>query len=650
MAWRRLFYLVALAASASVSGGAAPQRPEPPPPAMPPAPEDAIYALPSADDAVRLAFVDAQAAVAAGFDGRFLRYVWIQDGTDESAAAARNALALVSRAPYLPLLPAVRHKDVLLLRVDLAQEAPQQDAAAQDLVDYLREWDSFEFDPAFSLLLTKDELRFAGIKEEELPKVKKVVGKVVKRTVQKTRKVTKKVKLKWPGGKDANGVTQPAGKEYEDEKEVDEPYTEEVEEVVPEQVEVNALDEDAVVKLNPRRAIDPAAFVGLQEILHTPAPVVSDGYFITRGLSTIRDEKVNQVFATVYGGEYYRLRGIKKAKDVKGKEKYTDFDLFLENLGVGFLGQKESIKADQIFDRLRSDQRIAMFHSGVTDKERRIDLFDSLDGREFFPWVAVTHDFKDANIDLGTSPVANLSRVDADAFEVIAVTANGTLIYALFDGQGNLLDEAAFDVVLDHEIPSPHTQRLQSAISCIRCHGKRGNDGWQDMTNDVTTLLAHGFDLFADISDPDRSQRDVRDRLRGLYMGDFSVALQSVRNDQARTTLRAGGILWKDDVGQKETAWKVSQRISDRYADYNFGTVDAKRALRDLGVHAPASKELETLRAVLPPVEGLPVDPRLAGLLSGISIPPHDWQLILGFVSDAAKPNIIKMLQHPQDN
>src|SRR5262249_42655464 len=109
----------------------------------------------------------------------------------------------------------------------------------------------------------------------------------------------------------------------------------------------------------------------LVQATQSQAPVTSSRYFLARALRTVKD---TEVFATIYGGRYYELTGIKRTN-----KQGSDLDNLLESLGIGNVKEKRNFK--KVFDELRSDARVAVFRSGVTGKPRQVLILPSLSGR-----------------------------------------------------------------------------------------------------------------------------------------------------------------------------------------------------------------------------------------------------------------------------
>lgn len=616
---------VSFSSSPNVPPGAA--RPDAPAPA---APEEPAKLLQTPDDAVRAALADA--ALLPPYDLPFTRYLWVPDGDKRSLRTASLALNYVSRASaiYRPFPAAAGH----LIRVDLRMYAPRDN----DLKEWLGLWEELSFDPAFSLLITRDTVDFVG---KEL--LESIPRRTLRTTVTRTRKVKKSAQEKDSQGRPlywAGDRSRPVLIEIE----VEERYEEQVEKrVFPLE---SGFD---VVRVNAPH-IDPVRYARLQLLLGTTAPVVEHRYFKTRVLTTIKDKKV---FAQVFGGLYYDFRGVKKAQDVLGKDtKATDLDLYFENLGIGNIKAGET--ADKLFDRLRSDQRLAVFRSGVTGKPREVSMFHTPADKEGGGWGAITGDIKDGDIDIGDRSYANLLNPRRAARESIFPAANGFPVFGLFNDKGALQDEVPPDVAVDFTIPAPHTRRLQAAIGCIRCHGTDGSDGWKPLTNDVKKLLKE-LDLFGDLSDKGFRATgvnyDVLDRLAGLYAGNFDKNLRRARDDMAEVTLRATGP-WDESQDQADAAKVASTRLSDEYSGYNYDLIDAHEALKELGLQVPKAQAAAYFKALLPPdlradvgVGYIPEDPRIGALRAGLSINRADWSLAYSFAADRGKARLRQLAE-----
>jgi hypothetical protein len=509
----------------------------------------------------------------------FLRWVWVDDNEQESfQAVVMTANYTDSASVPVRLFPVINER-AMLARFNLRQLYPRN----EDLNNAIKTWELLQNDPRFNLLLTADTLKFAagigvdGAKEKEKAKAKQkqVVGKDGKPDFKQQR----------------------------------------IDDVVLLRVVSEHLDKGLVAAL----------VQGTQ----SQAPVVSHSYYIARALTAIQDKGV---WKEIFGGLYYDFVGIKTGAKVG-----TDEDALYESLGIGNV--KEGITAQKIFDNLRSDQRVAVFRSGVTGKPRRVDVFKSLTGRDSQGLVAVTHDLKDQSIDVGQSPIFNLIEAKVDAKEVIFEGPNGIHRFALFDGNGKRQDEAPFDVALDREIPAPHSARLQPAVGCVRCHAR--DSGWRTLTNDVKTLLK-GVNVFGDLVDNKGKIAGDADRIAGLYLGDleFSI-LPRGRQDYNANVLRTIGTWGKPEENKDQTiiVKHVGDKIASIYNAYVYDLVFAKDVLRDFGLHLKDGDDAaKMLSDALPPVnvaiDGvIPESPRTVALKVGLGINRTDYALEYSFLA-----------------
>lgn len=334
----------------------------------------------------------------------------------------------------------------------------------------------------------------------------------------------------------------------------------------------------------------------LQGLSQSNAAIVRYDFMLVRMLSSID------------GGMYYRFAGI-NPKPSKG----TAQDAFLASLGAD----------ENLVQQLRSDQRAAMFRSGVTGKPRRIDAFYGVGVRpgNGTGLITMTHDIADNDVDPRSDPVRNLLNLKDQAREIIAAKPNGLHIFALFNSQGALQDEVPPNIARDHNVPSPHTARLQAAISCIRCHGPES--GLKPFENEVQTMLSGLLDVFGDVSSKDQIP-DQLDRLAGLYSGDLGKPLRRERDDYNDAVyLVTGGM----------TVAQVSSKLSDIYGDYVYREIGAFEACYELGYLVPRDQAAYYLSQVLPPLQqdiiGIsPEDPIVGALKAGLKVNRYQWEQV----------------------
>jgi hypothetical protein len=603
-----------------------------------------LAVLTSPNDLVLLAVADARTLPPGAV--YYTRWLAIQDGEMKSARTASLALNYACRGSVIqkPLIVA----NGKLLRVDLTLWFPQ----GMDRAEGLRIWEEFQYDPMFSLLVTKDTLNFLGPDAlRGLTRRVKVPGAWREETVH----------VYHPGGDfhyhDDTGrvLKKLAPGRYEATYKFKQP-----DRVVEEQVKPG---EDDVVRLDAGH-IDPNAWHELKALTHSEAPLVDHRYFKYRALRTIQE---NGLYRKVFGGLYYQLHGIRRAKDVFGKDtKVTDLDLYFDNnLGVGNV--KAGLTAEELFDRLRSDQRVAIAQSKVTDSPREVLLLPVLDARpgDVQPAGSITGDIKDKNIDIGQRAFANLLKPFRAARESIFPGRNGLPEYGAWSGDGALQDEVPFDVAQDTTIPGHHHKRLEAAISCLRCHNAEGSDGWKPAPNDVQQLVA-GRPAGYDRKKPDRYKGSLRldiagdlgvspylfdpdtaDRLAARYAGNFDKAVRRARDDLAELTLRCTGP-WPGGGDQADICRLVYTRLADEYAAYIYTPVDARQVLLECGFSVPTGKAPALLHQLCPPdgrseIPGLiPEDPRIALLKSGIGVNRSDAALAFNYICERVHRQVRK--------
>lgn len=566
---------------------------------------------------------DAQAAALLDLSTRpvleqpFYRYLWVVNGDTQRAQVLSLILNENGRGTQILRPEPFGVGKLLLLRVDLRHYAPR----LNDFKEWVQAWEDLQFEPAFNLLITKDILKQVaqGLKHW---KGRGWVYRWTKR-LQDVPEYTYKGKTfnrKWV-------YTPKIGPET---------FT---------LADLAKAPEDIELIRIPAPYLDQKIRTELEARTQSQAPLLTDGYFTFRATSTIQDKGL---YSIVYGGRYYQFTGIRKAKQ-KG---LTDEDQLFEDIGVVDKGTK----AEDLFERLRSDMRAAIFRSEVTGSPRRMDFFRSRGGRLDVTsgLVSITHDIANQDVDIGSHPIMNLLKFKDKAREIIWERQNGLHGYALIKAEdGSLQDEVPPDVAKDHTIPPPHTSRLQGSISCKACHEAEGSDGWKLVTNDVKKLVGaqrknKKLNLFGDVSRANDAIADTLDRLAGLYEGDPERALMRGRDDYALAVLKATGP-WKDLKGQTKIVKAASGKLVEMWRDHWYTQVDAFRALHELGIQSDpkeAVKILSTLlrpdlRAAVPIPEIndaiIPEDPRIGALLAGLKLNRWEWDFVRAFAAERAQ-------------
>lgn len=501
-----------------------------------------------------------------------IRYIWLKDAKHAQAIAL--TLGYISRQSTIPDPESYTIINKELLRLD-AYEEP---------LDYLDTWEKLEFDPTFSLLLTKGTLKFLttqGIGGEAAHTIQ--VNSYEWTYVDKDKEFIqngKKVAGRW------------------------------IKKNNPKKLEDTAIED--VIRVNPDH-INPMDFLLLQDECRTSAPIVTYDYFITRALTSIQDKGI---YKKVFGGLYYDFIGIRFQKDGKGSQE----DALYESLGVG---DGSTGSAAKIFERIRSDRRAAIFRSNVTGHPRMIEWFPSLVGRDTIGLVFVTHDLKSQDIDIDQHPIYNLLKFNDAAREVIFTKPNGLIGGALYNFKGELQDEVPPDIANDSTIPDPHNKRLESIMSCLACHNVPNDSlGYKPFTNDVAKIKL-------DIVDTDT------DRLRGLYKGNSTQVLMRARDDLAKATLEATGPL-KDGGDQTKITSLATEQMVKIQRKYKYDLITPEIALTEMAFD-PNKTKLKDVILPIPAGELIPEDPRIGALLSGVEINRADWALLYSFAMSRVK-------------
>ena len=575
-----------------------------------------------------------------------------------------------------------------VLWFDLRQYASSE----QDQAEFINVWRNLEFDPSFSQLVTKDEVKFAIRRGFDLPvvpaEVQKTLAKVIKGSV---RKETKKVHIKqgWYRYPDNSGRRWKCPKEDDYEVELQFSSTDTVEiKRISTVIDLLDFDDFDVVRFNDP-AIDQIAYLELQNKALNNAVIVSAEYAEMRLTRTIKDvvvdkEKDNGLFAAIWGGLYYESVNVRLAKDVifNGKtaaeQGKTDLDAFLNDQGVLQLDSKEGF-AD-LLDRLRSDQQLVVWDSGVTGKIRLVKLLngtEALTGRSVV--ISLTQDVDDKNKDIAKNAFFNVGTITPDAIEIIYPLRNGMHGFALFNGAGVRQDRVPPGVAIDRTIPGHGTAELQPSRSCISCHGGDGSDGLKLVKNDLKGIL--GFyrhkhkvdgkrvpiggprtDIFLDLDllDKGHGPNNQFDRLEGLYLGEPTLFLQRGRDDYSAAML--GGAKWeikdlvdgmanpREPVDPKQPIAAPgavpyvrmgSQRILALEDRYWYETIGASEALADWGIKCKIGS-VHVFGSIVQP-DNLPVGvvrPALvtfSALAEGQRVHRNEWALAQSYGSLAAK-------------
>lgn len=355
---------------------------------------------------------------------------------------------------------------------------------------------------------------------------------------------------------------------------------------------------------------------GLSLMTRSATPIVSMPHFVSKALSVDN------------GGLYYRFMGFDARP---ANDKRTDQEFFLSLFGASEKGS----------EKLRADERTAMWWSEVTAKPRRVDFFYGTAVRPSagVPLISVTHDPQDGDIDPQQHPVKNLLNVKDRAREILAQRANGTIAYSIYDDKGKLQNTVPDNVAKDHTKPAPNTARLECAISCISCHGP--NEGWQPCPNDFQAMSKafigrYRLNVFDDESSKQDPQ-DVLDRLAGLYSGNMEEPLQLAREAHEKVCYRIGSAArWTAEPARY--AKTLSARVTSQVYDYWYQPITPVTACRELGYEVTEDQAVTMFNELVPllPPNALGIsvdDPTFAALRAWTKEHPlrvsrSDWELV----------------------
>jgi hypothetical protein len=336
---------------------------------------------------------------------------------------------------------------------------------------------------------------------------------------------------------------------------------------------------------------------------------------------------VKESSSTIDGGRYYDFRGLK--------------------LGMKLDDYLASRGADQkLIEKLGANERAAMI-SGVTGKARAITMFQGQGVRVSTGAgvIAITDDPFDANLDPSADPFRQLLDSKSNGHEVFVTLPSGWLEYTLFDGEQKLIAEAPGNLVTDSTVPAPFTARLQSAISCIRCHAPQ--DGWKPFVNEVQVMLGDRVRPLGDtrnLFDP----HSVLSQLAAKYSGDLSEAIKVSQDAMDRRVFKV----------TRKTAADSCLAVANVFNRYEYEHLTARTAAMEIGWEVPAEDKLgvDTFRQLVPPLhaDGLfPDDPILSrfhvkhfdiesGQQKGLRNTRRQWELIYPSTMNRNMPLLLK--------
>lgn len=512
----------------------------------------------------------------------FYRYLWLQKPTKLKVAAVVYTLNTISRSS-LVFRPTVLHGGALI-RVDLRALAPREEEFNQ-VRDTWEELAATNF--YFNNIRTVSEEVVKEVKPAETKTEKVLVDDGPPRYDQYGRSVQTK---KWV----EKQVTVAAAETKKETK----------------QIVVSEF------------ALGTPADMGNILLLHSltgqsKAPILKAEQFVILALSQLN------------GGKYYQFVGVRKST-LSGR---SDLDQFLIDHGVD----------PKDIERLRSDERIAMFQSAVTGKPRRVEFWNGAGVRATVGagLVTISNDVQDGNFDPKQHPIKSLASKKTDAIEVIVMKANGGLVFAIFNGAGALAQVVPDNIAVDFTIPNGFTKPLEPALSCIACH--LPSDGFIQAPNDVQKLL-RSFQktpnqiLGLKVYDDEQSRLatpELLEQVAAWFGGDAErTAFRQARNDHSRAFFTALGGVSVAEAGAELV------RIRN---DYQYLAVSPREALKDLGYETDREADaVKIFNSVVPFTPGNRFgvhteDPVVAALRTydardPIRIRRFDWEPIINDV------------------
>lgn len=303
---------------------------------------------------------------------------------------------------------------------------------------------------------------------------------------------------------------------------------------------------DAIWYAPPARGLGASGVEFQRATQRVTIPMLDARRFVAAALSTVEVQGIEP--------RYYAFRELRAGA--------TRLEEYLANRGASLDRARELLAVEHALIR----------RSNVTGKERSIVAWR---GQGVRPsggtgLVSLTLDLFDESVeDERKSFTRNLLLETADGYELIAETPSGWHEFTLWNGAGTLVAEAPPNLASDHTIPTPHTRRLQAAISCIRCHG--ADEGWREF--EAWLPESDGFGVVGDASDD--FDPDNLSTLRARYGGDLAVAFRLGRDSYAARIFAATG------VNEPAAAHDATAAV---YRSYVYDVITEEDVFQELGV------------------------------------------------------------------
>ncbi len=305
---------------------------------------------------------------------------------------------------------------------------------------------------------------------------------------------------------------------------------------------------------------------------------------------------------------------------------------------------KERGVDEKFIASVNADERAALI-SGVTADERVVNVKQGMGTKPSLGQATcfITDDKFDHQSDPRKNPFLSLLDSKPDAHEVIIVMANGWPEYTVWNGKGILVAEVPPNVAHDSTIPAPFKQRLNGAISCLRCHGP--SDGYQSFRNEIQDTFRDRGRLIADVSGR-ADQLANQTRIVSLYTGELGRVVKSARDTFDRRCFAISG------AGAKHLCGALGRMVNE----YEYEFITPKKAAEQLGFSVPAEDPtgVVTFRRVVP-AKSLTGDIADDGLIArlhtdyldedsgrriALTLTPQEWETIYADAMDRALPQV----------
>lgn len=338
------------------------------------------------------------------------------------------------------------------------------------------------------------------------------------------------------------------------------------------------------------------------------------------------DEFVSATFSSINGGLYAQWSGV--TGDLRSViERFAGKDA-AEKIDAN----NKSIRAGRV-DPASSQSRAIVTHSAVTGRQRMAQVFFGAAGNPAIgpQIIAVTYDVAEDNVNVDSDPFRNQRFFEKyDGGEFILSSANGMLLYGVFDANDKIIESVPDKVAHDHAAPSnAATRRVFSGLSCANCHDRaEKNLGWQPVTNDANRVLR----LFNVVDDKaaKSSLQAIQEAASQYGARDLESVLNLSRLPYQRQVHTATGV---------RTSKEVIGGLVAAYWSHLYDDVNARAAVLDLG-HSMTEDDAQAFLLKIPPAvsdDHVREDIVLALLKDGASVVGTQWRSVRRLVAERAE-------------